>query len=261
MNGKVGILVVSFGSSYEMARKQSIAQIEMDIQEAYPEYRLYRAFTSPRIIKGLEEKGIRINNVENTLIKMQNDGIKKVIIQPTFIIRGQEYEQMRRDIEKYRQGFEVIHIGDPLLNSIEDYYEVIEAFVNEIEKAQEDEVILCMAHGVDHFMSVSYAALDYMFKAKGYENIYVATIDGFPSLEDVMRHFNKKSYKCVRIVPFMLVAGHHVRKSLMEQVEENWELKLKSAGYRVKCVFKGLGEYKKIRDIYRKHIEVFIEGL
>ena len=261
MNGEIGILVVSFGSSYERGRKKSIDQIEKEIHEAYPKYSLYRAFTSSRIIKGLQEKGIRINNVEEALGKMRNDGIKKVIVQPTFITHGLEYERMLRCIEEHKQGFELIYIGQPLLTSVTDYFEVIQALVDEMEAQREDEVILCMAHGVEHIMGVCYAALDYMFKARGYENIYVVTINGYPSLEEVMMHLSKKEYKYVRIVPFMLVAGYHVQKSIMEQVEENWTLKLKRAGYEVQCVLKGLGEYKKIREIYKKHIEVLIEAL
>lgn len=261
MNDKKGILVVSFGSSYEETRKKSIDQLEKEIQAAYPELSLYRAFTSPRIIKGLKEKGIQVNDVEKALEKMQGDGIKRVIVQPTFMIRGVEYERMCKSIERHRQGFKSLYIGEPLLTSVEDYFEVIEAFVNEIDKVQKDEVILCMGHGAEHFMSVSYAALDYMFKDRGYKNIYVATIDAFPRLKDVMKHFDKKGYKRVRIVPFMLVAGHHAQKSIMEQVEESWKIQLESAGYEVECVFKGLGEYQKIRDLYRKHIQVLIDVL
>lgn len=261
MNDKNGILVVSFGSSYEETRKKSIDQLEKEIQEAYPEFSLYRAFTSPRIIKGLKEKGIQINDIEEALEKMRGDGIKRVIVQPTFMIRGLEYEKMCKSIDRHRQGFEALYIGEPLLTSVEDYFEVIEVIVDEVNKIQEDEVILCMGHGVEHFMSVSYAALDYMFKDRGHENIYVATIDAFPRLEDVMKHFDKKGYKHVRIIPFMLVAGHHVRKSMMEQVEESWKVQLENAGYEVECVFKGLGEYQKIRDLYRKHIQVLIDAL
>ena len=261
MNSESGILVVSFGCSYERARKKSIDQIEYEIQQTYPEYSVYQAFTSSRIIKKLKEKGIRINDVEKALEKMQDDGLKRVIVQPTCIIHGLEFEQVCKRIEAYRQAFEGLYIGGPLLTSIEDYFEVIEAFVSEMDKVQEDEVILCMGHGGEHFMSVSYAALDYMFKDRGYENIYVAAIDSFPRLEDVMKHFNKKGYKRVRIIPFTLVAGYHVQKSMVEQGEENWEFKLKNAGYEVKCVFKGLGEYKKIRDIYRRRIGVFMGTL
>ena len=261
MMDKRGILVVSFGSSYEETRKKSIDQIEKEMQEAYPEYSVYQAFTSSRIIKELNERGIEVNDVAKALEKMKEDGIKTVIVQPTFIIKGLEYERMRETLEWYRQGFEALYIGEPLLTSVEDYFEVIEAFVNEIDKVQEDEVILCMGHGADHFMSVSYAALDYMFKDRGYENIYVATIDAFPRIEDVMKHFDQKGYKVVRIIPFMLVAGHHARKSMMEQVEESWEVKLKKAGYQVKCEFKGLGENERIRSIYRKHIQVLIDTL
>lgn len=261
MNNTNGILVVSFGSSYEETRKKSIDQLEKEIQEAYPEFSLYRAFTSLRIIKGLKEKGTQIDDVEEALEKMRGDGIKKVIVQPTFMIRGLEYEKMCKSIEKYKQDFKALYIGAPLLTSVEDYFEVIEIIANEVNKIQEDEVILCMGHGVEHFMSVSYAALDYMFKDRGYENFYVATIDAFPRLEDVMKHFDKKGYKRVRILPFMLVAGHHVQKSVMEQVQGSWKVELESAGYKVECVFKGLGEYQKIRNLYRKHIQVWIDKL
>lgn len=247
------VLVVSFGSSYEETIVKTIQKIEEDIEAAAGEWKIYRAFTSKRIIDSLNQKGIQIDDVRQAVKRMQSDGIKRLLVQPTFITKGIEYERMCSIIEDYRGRFEFIKIGTPLLTTVEDYFKTIEAFTDSLGCIDEDEAVVAMGHGAEHFMSVSYAALDYMFKDRGYSNIYVATIGSYPGIDSAIRQLKEKKYKKVRLVPFMIVSGYHVQKSLIEKSEESWERQLLSEGFKVKLQLRGLGENKAVRAIYVAH--------
>lgn len=248
------ILVVSFGSSYEETIQKSIGQIEGAIQKAYPQYVVYRAFTSERIKHKLHKEGKEIDDVKEALERMHAVGIKKVIVQPTFIISGVEYNRMCEVAKAYKGLFDEIKIGRPLLSSVEDYFKVIKAFTSGLGVVAADEAIICMGHGAEHFMSVSYAALDYMFKDSGHSNIYVATIGSYPRIETVIKQLKEKGYQKVRLVPFMVVAGYHVKKTMIEEVEESWEKQLQKAGFEVSTQIEGLGENEGIRKIYIEHV-------
>lgn len=250
---KQAILVVSFGSSYEKTIEKTIQKIEEDIEDAFGGWKVYRAFTSQRILRSLNKRGIEIDNVEQALRRMKEEGIKRVVIQPVFIIMGVEYNRMCHEIEKHKEEFQEIKVAAPLLSSVEDYFKTIEAFRSSLGQIAEGEAVVGMGHGAEHFMSVSYAALDYMFKDSNHPDIYIATIGSYPGIDDVIRQLKKSSYKKVRLVPFMIVAGYHVQKSLIEQGEESWEKKLKEAGFEVEVQLEGLGENKAIRKIYVEH--------
>ena len=250
---KKAILVVSFGSSYEETRKQTIDQIEQDIASNFPDYILYRAFTSPRIRQALKRKGEGIDSVEEAMERIKNDGIEDLIVQPTFIIGGKEYDQMYQNVEAFKGDFHSLLIGTPLLYTMEDYFKVATAFTKSLGKIDEEEAIICMGHGTEHFMSVSYAALDYVFKESAHPAIYMATIEAYPGLDQVMGQIKSKSYKKVRIVPFMIVAGHHAFKDMKGTGENAWEYRLQQAGYEVECMMQGLGEIPEIRAIFVEH--------
>ena len=248
------ILVVSFGSSYEDTRKKTIEETEKAIQKHFKSYKVYRAFTSPRIRKVIHEQGEMIDSVEKALIRMARDGISHIIVQPTFIICGKEYDEMCRVVENFKENFESIAIGKPLLYSMEDYFKVASIVTEDLGKIEEEEAVICMGHGVEHFMSVSYAALDYVFKESAHPDIYMANIEAYPGIEQVIGQLKRKAYKKVRIVPFMFVAGHHVAKEMNQKGEKGWVKRLEKEGYMVQGVMRGLGEISKIRELFVAHI-------
>lgn len=250
---KQGILVVSFGTSYEETRKQSIGKIEETIRTSFPEHKIYRAFTSPRIRQMMRNKGESIKSVEEALEEIKEEGIEKLVIQPTFIINGREYDAMCESTKAYQDLFKSFAIGKPLLNTTEDYFKVARAFTSSLGRIAEDEAIICMGHGTEHYMSISYAALDYVFKEREHKGIYMATIEAYPGIENVITLLKEKSYSRVRIVPFMIVAGHHAEKDM--KGETGWEEKLRHAGYEVTSVMRGLGEIKEIRELFVEHIK------
>ena len=201
----------------------------------------------------LKRKGEMVDSVEEALERIKADGMEELMIQPTFIISGREYDHMCALIEDSKAHFKKIYIGKPLLYSMEDYFKVATAFAKSLGPINEEEAIICMGHGTEHFMSVSYAALDYVFKESVHKAIYMATIEAYPGLDQVIGQLKDKPYKKVRIVPFMIVAGHHATKDMKGIGEKSWEYRLKEAGYEVECVMQGLGEIPEIRDIFVEH--------
>ncbi len=255
------ILVVSFGSSCEEARKKTITQIEVDIKNAYPSYRIYSAFTSGQIVnKIVRQEGQQVFKIEDVMEQMLEDGIKEVFVQPTFIVHGIQNKELIKKVEKYEASFQVLRVGRPLLTSIKDYKRVIEVFVKEIANISREEAVICMGHGTIHHLSASFIALDYMFKEEGYENYYVATIRSCPRLDYVIKALKKNNYKKVTLIPFMVVAGYHAKQDLSGEAEEAWRCVLEKEGYEVRSILKGLGEYKGIREIYIDHIKDLLKA-
>ncbi|ABX41762.1 sirohydrochlorin cobaltochelatase [Lachnoclostridium phytofermentans] len=249
------ILVVSFGTSHNDTRQKTIDQIEMDIQQEYLEYAIYRAFTSKMIINILGSRdGIHVFTMTEAMEQMKLDGIEEVIVQPTHILNGIENDIMIHDVNLYKEDFNVILFGAPLLNVTEDYKKVIKAFVKKIPALSQNEAIVCMGHGSEHYTNASYAALDYMFKSQGYDNIYVATVEAYPSLEDIIEKLRENKYRKIILIPFMIVAGDHAKNDMAGDEDDSWKVILESEGFEVTCVLEGLGENSDIRRIFVEHI-------
>lgn len=256
---KKAILVVSFGTSHNDTRRKTIEQIEKEIQQAFPEYAIYRAFTSQMIIKILEDRdGLYIDTVIEAMEQMWKDGIEEVIVQPTHILNGIENDSMIRDVNLYKEKFNSILIGAPLLNETEDYRKVIKAFVKKTPRLKQNEAIVCMGHGTEHYINASYAALDYMFKSEGYDNIFMATVEAYPSLEDVIGKLKDNKYDKIILIPFMIVAGDHAQNDMAGEEEDSWKVVLEREGFEVLCIVEGLGENKDIRKIFIEHIKTVI---
>ena len=248
------ILVVSFGTSYEETRKKTIDCIEQEIQKAYPEYQVYRAWTSKMIMKKLKTRdGVHMMNVREAMGQMEKDGIKEVIVQPTHVRNGYENDRMTEDAKEYSSHFSCVSIGAPRLSSVEDQTKIIEAAVENLPVA-DDEALVLMGHGTEHFANSIYAALDYQFKDMGYPNIFVGTVEGYPELENVKKLLKKSGLKKVVLAPFMIVAGDHATNDLAGDEEASWKSLLKADGYEVRCILKGLGEYPQVRSLFVEHI-------
>ena len=250
---KKAILVVSFGTSYEETRKKTIDQIEQDMAEAFTEYAIYRAWTSGMIrAKLLKRDGIRIYDVREALEAMIKDGIKEVVVQPTHVINGIENDQMKEDISAYAAKFTRVCIGTPVLTTAEDSRCVIDAIVKELHP-EKDEALVLMGHGTEHYADAVYAALDYQFKDLDHSNIFMGTVEGYPTLESVMRLVRKAGYQHVVLAPFMIVAGDHANNDLAGDEADSWKSIFEAAGFSVRCVLKGLGEYADIRKLLLSH--------
>lgn len=248
-----GLLVVSFGTSHLDTMKKTIAQIEGQLAEAFPEYAHYRAFTSKMIIRILKERdGIDVFTVTEALKQMAKDGVREVIVQPTHILHGVENDRMLEDIRELLSEFQSIKVGNPLLSSTEDYKKAVEVIREEMDTGSAQKALVFMGHGTSHYTNSSYAALEYIFRDKGFEHVYVGTVEAYPSLETILPRLKEKSYKNVCLAPFMVVSGDHAANDMAGE-EDSWKERLLEEGFEVDCILRGLGEYKGIQNIFTEH--------
>lgn len=252
MKKKKGILTVSFGTSYMDTLEKTIGAIERDMKDTFPEYQVYRAFTSQMIIKKLKKSQILIPNVKEAMEQMASDGVETVIVQPTHVINGIEYDTMMSDLMEYTDRFAKIRVGKPLLSGAEDYKKAVHAVMEEV-KTEEVEALVLMGHGTDHHANSAYPALEYTFHLLGYQQVLVGTVEGFPDLGAVMTKLKVAGQKKVTLLPFMIVAGDHAQNDMAGE-EDSWKTKLEDAGYEVKVMLKGLGEMKGIRGLFLEHL-------
>lgn len=252
------ILVVSFGTSYEETRKKTIEQIENDIRHTYPSCPLYRAWTSPRIRAKLEKRdGIHIMDVREAMEQMKADGIRKVIVQPTYVITGLESDAMKKNVLSFRDEFDSISICDSLIVSYEDKKNVCRIMTEEYHPAK-DEIVLFMGHGTEHTANEIYKEMDYIFKRDGYPNMYMGTVEGDFSIDRFLSEIKPLHPRRILLAPFMIVAGDHATNDMSGNDEDSWKSILEKEGYSVTCTLKGLGEIQEIRNIFIRHIR---EGL
>ena len=253
---KKGLLAVSFGTSVNATREKTIDAIEADFREAFPEYRLYRAWTSGMIIRKLKKRDqIQIDTVTEAMERMLADGITEVVVQPTHVINGVENDQMAADVQKYEDRFERICFGAPLLTSEEDSRMVVEAVMEEFRDLPPEEALVFMGHGTAHYANSVYAALDYRFKDMGYPNVFLGTVEAYPSMETLMKRVRASGAGRVTLAPFMVVAGDHAVNDMSGDDSGSWRSRFEAEGFAVNCVLKGLGEYRGIRRLYVKHIQ------
>lgn len=259
---KKALLIVSFGTSHKETRNKTIGEIERFISNEYKDRELRRAFTSGIIIKVLRNRdNIYIDNVKEAMERLVAEGFNDVLVQATHIMNGEEYDKMISQIESFKDSFEVINIGSPLLTTSDDYEEVCKAIMAEIpevdvtknDEAKNEIALVLMGHGTGHFADAAYAALDYRFKALGYENVFVGTVEGYPEVELVIDNVRKYECKKVVLMPFMVVAGDHAKNDMAGDDAESWRVMFEKAGFEVECILKGIGEFKGIKQIYLRH--------
>ncbi|RDU24547.1 sirohydrochlorin cobaltochelatase [Anaerosacchariphilus polymeriproducens] len=254
-NERTAILIVSFGTTYNDTRMVTIDAIEKEVRNAYPDYQVYRAWTSKIIRdKVFQRDGVKIMSVTEAMETMIKDGIMDVIIQPTHVINGIENDSMKEEASVFQKEFHSIKFGNPLLTDEMDHDTVIQIIAEEFQYLKQDEVLVLMGHGTPHYVNSIYAALDYKFKDKGHSNIFIGTVEAYPSIETLLNKVADYSPKKVILTPFMIVAGDHANEDMSGQEEDSWYNQFKNAGYEVNCILKGLGEYPAIRQLFVQHI-------
>lgn len=258
---KTAVLAVSFGTSYEDTRRKTLDVIEKEMQEAYPDWSLYRAWTSGMVRKKIKERdGIEIPGVGQALEMMKRDGISRIAVQPTHMMNGFEYWKLYGEISDMREQFDRISVGKPLLTDLTDCDQVLQELVKEIPAA-EDEALVLMGHGSLHYANFVYAALNYRLRELGYQNVHIGTVEAWPSLESVSACVRAQNPKKVILAPFLIVAGDHATNDLAGEEEDSWRSYFLAEGYQVECVLRGLGEYTGIRRILLEHLREAVDEL
>ena len=252
---RTGILVASFGTTYQDTREKNIDAIVKCVKEKYKDVDVYEAYTSSKIRKALEKDGIKKYSVEEALEIMAGDGITHVAILPTHVIDGIESEIVKADVLKMSSYFEDIKTAGVLLNSPEDYRDVCDAVWGELKEPVREDTLILMGHGTEHKADESYGIMEDIFRKQTGADIYIATVEGETTIDDVIIKMKEKNNsKRVIIAPFMLVAGDHANNDMAGD-EDSFKSKLHDEGFEPECIIKGLGEYEDIRKIYISHLD------
>ncbi|ATD54827.1 sirohydrochlorin cobaltochelatase [Clostridium chauvoei] len=261
---KKAILVVSFGTSYLEVLEKSIQKAENQIKDHFDGYEVFRAFTAHKIIKKLKIKNnIFIDTPEEALDKLYKSGFEEVIIQPLHIIPGEEFQYIKNVQEAYINKFKSIKLGRPIFyyQGIEDLPQDYSIFINTIEEVFENkEAVVMVGHGTAHSANAVYGCLQSVLQDHGYDNVFVGTVEGYPTFDIVLNRIKKKNIKEVTLMPLMVVAGDHAINDMASDEEDSWKSMLEAEGIKVKLHMKGLGELEKFNKLYIKRIEDIIEN-
>ena len=249
--------MVSFGTSYNDSRDKTIGAIENAVTEAYPDFDVRRAFTSQIIIDKLKERdNLEIDNVTEALDRLVADGIKNVIVQPTHVMHGFEYDDVVSEVEKYEDKFDKIVMSEPLLTSDEDYSAVAAAIEEDTaEYVTDGTCVVLMGHGTEHEANAAYAKLQEIYKANGTENYFIGTVEAEPTVEDMVQAAKDGGFTKVVLRPLMVVAGDHANNDMAGDEDDSWKSIFESEGFEVECVLKGMGEIPAIQQLYVDHVK------
>lgn len=250
---KKAILVVSFGTTYKGTIEKTIGVCETKISKKLKDYDLFRAFTSSIVIKKVKDRdGIHIENPEEVLDGLYKKGYKEVIVQPLYIIPGKEFDMLKSIIERYKNKFDKIIVGRPLLTDINDYKEIIRIIKKSVSKLPPKEAIVYMGHGTFHKSHSAYIVLESMLRELN-TNAYIGTMEGNLNIYDIIEKLRKNNIQSITLAPFMLVAGKHVLNDMAGDNKNSWKSIFESEGFDVKIDLKGLGENIYIQDKFMIH--------
>ena len=253
--GEKELLVVSFGTSFNDSRRLTIGGIERALQKAFPDWSVRRAFTSQIIIDHVKSRdGEVIDNVSEALDRAVENGVKTLVVQPTHLMHGYEYTDLVNELAEYADAFESITVGEPLVNSAEDF-DLTAAVLADSTASYNDgkTAIVYMGHGTEAESNEIYAKMQQLMKDAGYENYFIGTVEAEPSLEDVLALVQAGSYERVVLRPMMIVAGDHANNDMAGAEEDSWKSVFEAAGYDVECVLQGLGQSSVVQQMFVRH--------
>ncbi len=261
--GENELMVVSFGTSFNDSRRLTIGAVEKAMIEAFPDYSVRRGFTSQIIIDHvLRRDGEVIDNIEQALDRAVANGVKTLVVQPTHLMPGYEYNDVVDAIANYADAFDAIAIGRPILDTDEDFQAVAKAIVEATAEYDDGETAICfMGHGTEADSNGVYAQMQQVLNDMGMENYYIGTVEAEPSVDDVLEAVQSGSYKRVVLEPLMIVAGDHANNDMAGDEEDSWKSIFEGAGYEVECVLRGLGEFPAIQELLVAHAQAAVDSL
>lgn len=261
--GEKELLVASFGTSFNDSRRLTIGAIETALKEKFTDFSVRRGFTSQIIIDHvLKRDNVSIDNVGEALDRAEKNGVKTLVVQPTHLMDGFEYNDLVEEISGRADAFEKVAIGKPLLTTDDDFSRVATALCEATKEYDDGETaIIFMGHGTEAESNQVYAKMQETITNLGYTNYFIGTVEAAPSLDDVMSAISGGNYKKVVLEPMMVVAGDHANNDMAGDEEDSWKTILTNEGYEVTCILRGLGEIPAIRDIYVEHAQAAIDSL
>ena len=281
--GEKELLVVSFGTSFNDSRVADIKSIEDALQAANPDWSVRRAFTAQIIINHIQARdGEKIDNMDQALERAVANGVKQLVVQPTHLMHGAEYDEMCAAIDKVRDQFDSVEIAEPLLGEVGDDATVINADKEAVAKAVVAAALeesgyettaaakdagvayVLMGHGTAHVAKVTYSQMATQMAELGYENVFVGTVEGEPeetSCEAVIEAVKNAGYTTVVLRPLMVVAGDHANNDMAGADDDSWKTMFEAAGFTVNCQISGLGRIADVQALYVAHTKAAIDAI
>ena len=281
--GEKELLVVSFGTSFNDSRATDIKGIEDALAKAFPDWSVRRAFTAQIIINHVQARdGEKIDNMDQALERAVANGVKTLVVQPTHLMHGAEYDEMCEALDAYKDKIENIVVAEPLLGEVGNDATVINADkeavakavvatavadgnFESIDKAAEDgTALVLMGHGTAHVAKVTYSQMQTQMEKLGYKNVFIGTVEGEPeetSCEAVIEAVKAAGYTKVALRPLMVVAGDHANNDMAGADEDSWKSMVEAAGLTVECQIAGLGRIGAVQDLYVAHTQAAIATL
>ncbi|CAH0538198.1 Hypothetical domain / Sirohydrochlorin cobaltochelatase CbiK (EC 4.99.1.3) @ Sirohydrochlorin ferrochelatase activity of CbiK (EC 4.99.1.4) [Oscillospiraceae bacterium] len=281
--GENELLVVSFGTSFNDSRVADIKGIEDALQEANPDWSVRRAFTAQIIINHIQARdGEKIDNMDQALERAVANGVKNLVVQPTHLMHGAEYDEMCEVIDAYRDKFASVSIAEPMLGEVGSDATVINADKEAVAKAitasavadagfesldaakEAGTAFVFMGHGTAHVAKVTYSQMSTQMQTLGYENVFIGTVEGEPeetSCESVIEAVKAAGYTNVVLRPLMVVAGDHANNDMAGSEDDSWKTMFEAAGFTVDCQIAGLGEIADVQALYIAHTKAAIDAL
>ena len=281
--GEKELLVVSFGTSFNDSRVADIKSIEDALQEANPDWSVRRAFTAQIIINHIQARdGEKIDNMEQALERAVANGVKQLVVQPTHLMHGAEYDEMCAAIDKVRDQFDSVEIAEPMLGEVGNDATVINADKEAVAKAVVAAALeesgyestaaakdagvayVLMGHGTAHVAKVTYSQMATQMAKLGYENVFIGTVEGEPeatSCEAVIEAVKNAGYTTVVLRPLMVVAGDHANNDMAGADDDSWKTMFEAAGFTVNCQISGLGRIADVQALYVAHTKAAIDAI
>ena len=283
--GENELLVVSFGTSFNASRAADIKGIEDALQAAYPDWSVRRAFTAQIIINHVQARdGEKIDNMQQAMDRAVANGVKNLVVQPTHLMHGAEYDEMMEMIDSYRDKFESVAVAEPLLGEVGADATVINSDKEAVAKAitaaavkdagfdsldaaaAEKTAFVFMGHGTSHTAKISYSQMQTTMQTLGYDNVFIGTVEGEPeetACENVIEAVKAAGYTKVVLRPLMVVAGDHANNDMAGADDDSWLSQFKASGAfeEVDTQISGLGEISDIQQLYIAHTKAAIESL
>lgn len=257
-NRAAALLCVSFGTSVDSAR-ESIAAVEAALAAAAPERLFARAYTSGIIRRVLAGRGETVPGVAEALEALAAGGVRRVLVQPTHLLAGNEYEKIRREMAPLRGRFAALELGEPLLAAPSDG-EALAAALDGAYPPVEGETLVLFGHGTDHAANGAYPALQAVFCRRGRGDVLVGTVEGRPAFSEVRARLAAQGGRRVHLVPLMLVAGDHAANDMAGPGPESWRTRLEAEGWTVRATVRGLGMLPAVQALYVDHLRRALGG-
>ena len=298
--GENELLVVSFGTSFNDSRAEDIGGVEKALQAAYPDWSVRRAFTAQIIINHIYARdGEKIDNVDQALARAVDNGVKNLVIQPTHLMHGAEYDELMDTLAGYEDKFESVKVAEPLLGEVGSDTTAINADKESVAKALAAQAVseagydsmdaaaadgtafVFMGHGTSHEASITYDQMQTQMEQLGYKNVFIGTVEGNPAdtaFPEVKKALEDAGYTKVVLRPMMVVAGDHANNDMAADEEGSWYYGMVNGGEfevegadepvdtgaglgadNVTCQIEGLGRIADVQKIYVAHTGAVID--